>query len=416
VAELSVLHLSTADNIGGSGRSAYKIHDGLRRLGVRSRMLVGVKVTSDPDVGTVSRGWRKALDRAAEAATARLGGQYLFIPSSNALLSHPWFKEADVVQIYNTHGGYFSHSVLPALSREKPVVWRLSDLWPMTGHCAYPGDCEKWRTGCAGCPDLQTYPSIPFDTAGWLWRKKERLYRDSRLHVVAPSEWIRRMAAASPLLAPCPRSVIVNGVDVNLFRVMDKAACRDELKIPTEKKAVLFSAHVLTDNPRKGGSHFIEAVNALPEALRDQTAVLLVGEGAESWGRDLRCEVWRHGFVREDARLAAIYNAADVLAHPAVVENLPNSVLEAMACGLPAVAFDTGGVGEIVEHGRTGLLSPAKDTAGLAKNLAALLTDDALRRRLSAAGRVRVLERHTADGQARAFLNLYTTLVSHAAA
>ena len=132
---LNVLHISTSDNLGGSGRAAYRIHTGLKNLGVRSRMLVGMKVTNDPDVDLIARGaFIQTLDDWSNRITGRLSYQYLFSPSSITLLRRPWVREADVVQLYNSHGGYFSHTVLPLLSRRRPVVWRLSDMWPRTGH------------------------------------------------------------------------------------------------------------------------------------------------------------------------------------------------------------------------------------------------------------------------------------------
>ncbi|HEV2761363.1 MAG TPA: hypothetical protein VGV38_00110 [Pyrinomonadaceae bacterium] len=134
---MNVLHISTTDNLGGSGRSAYRVHTGLRRLGVRSRMLVGTKATDDPEVDLIAGRRLGKLDEAFNRLTGRLSWQYLFYPSSLALLRHPWLRAADVVQLYNTHGGYFSHTVLPLVSRRRAVVWRLSDMWPMTGHCAY---------------------------------------------------------------------------------------------------------------------------------------------------------------------------------------------------------------------------------------------------------------------------------------
>ena len=123
---LSIVHFSTADGEGGSARSAHRIHSALRRRGHRSRMLVKYRVLEDEDVDTVAG----------------------------------------------------SDRLLPRLGRRAPIVWRLSDMWPMTGHCAYAGSCERWQAGCGRCPDLASYPAIGLDTTGFLWRQKRRLYRN----------------------------------------------------------------------------------------------------------------------------------------------------------------------------------------------------------------------------------------------
>ncbi len=150
---LSVLHISESDAAGGAARAAYKIHRGLNGLGHRSRMLVGRKATGDADVRRLKRNdlWR-AADRACGAVLNSLSLQYAFYPSSFGVARDEWFRSADVVQLHNLHGSYFSFTALPVLSRRRPIVWLLHDQWALTGHVAYSLDCERWRTGCGSCP------------------------------------------------------------------------------------------------------------------------------------------------------------------------------------------------------------------------------------------------------------------------
>ena len=141
----SILHLSHFDEYGGSARSAQKVHRGLRELGIRSRMLVGHKDGNDPDVRRIARSDAIALaDRVAHRAADQVGLQYVANASSFLLKRDPWFREADVLQLYNIHGGWFALTALPRLARAKPIVWRLSDMWAMTGHCGYSLDSERW--------------------------------------------------------------------------------------------------------------------------------------------------------------------------------------------------------------------------------------------------------------------------------
>ena len=122
------------------------------------------------------------------------------------------------MQLYNTHGSYFSHTALPLLSRLRPVVWRLSDMWAFTGHVAYSYDCERWRHGCGSCPYLGEYPALSRDTTAALWRWKNAVYKRSKLTIVAPSRWIERLASESPLLSRFPIVRIPNGIDLERFR------------------------------------------------------------------------------------------------------------------------------------------------------------------------------------------------------
>jgi len=135
---LDVLHISESDAAGGAARAAYKIHRGLNGIGHRSRMLVGRKVTRDADIRRLKRNvaWR-AADREAGSVLDAVDLQYVFYPSSFGVVRDDWFRAADVVQLHNLHGSYFSFTALPALSRRRPVVWLLHDQWAMTGHVAY---------------------------------------------------------------------------------------------------------------------------------------------------------------------------------------------------------------------------------------------------------------------------------------
>lgn len=406
---LSVVHFSTADREGGSARSAYRIHDGLRRRGHRSRMLVGHKITDDPDVDTVSGGSSlRRLDHVANSVTTRLGLQYQVVPSSNRLLRHPWLEKPDVIQLYNTHGGYFSHRFIPVLAQRAPIVWRLSDMWPMTGHCAYAGTCEKWRVGCGGCPDLSAYPPVGRDTTGYLWRQKQRLYRRSRITVVAPSSWIEDIARSSPLFTDAAIVRIPNGLDQSIFRPLDRGAARSIFNLPYGKTALLFSAHVAGANPRKGTHLLEEALHRL--GPRDDVMILVAGVGSEKWVGRVPQEVFPLGYLEDDRLLAAAYAAADIVLVPSAVENLPNSVIEAFSCSRPVVAFDVGGIKDAVRDGETGFLVPAGDAALFAQAVARLIDNKATQDEFGQRALHMANQEFSAEVQAARFEELYLSM------
>jgi len=406
---LSVLHFSAADTVGGAARSAYRIHSGLRGRGHVSRMLVGLRASSDADVDTVWSGETGRLaNRLADEVTRRLGWQYVYVPSTRRVLAHPWVAEAQLFQLFVTHAGYFAQRMLADLSARAPVVWRMSDMWAFTGHCAYSGACQRWREGCGACPDLATWPAIGRDTTAKLWRMKEDLYRRSRVTIVAPSSWIERLAKESPLLGRFPVRRIPNGIDLERFRPGARAEARRALDIDPAAEVVLFVAHGLDANPRKGSEDAIEALRRL--GARPRTQVLLAGAGGGSWTGRLPQPIRLLGFVTDEARLAQVYAAADVLLAPSRVENLPNVALEALASGVPVVAADAGGMRDAVRHMETGWLAPVGDPQALAEGLRWLLDDAALRARLGAGAR-RLAEREFArDTEVARFEALYREL------
>ena len=408
---MNIVHFSTSDSEGGSARSARRIHEGLRKLGHDSHMLVGTRATTDAEVDTVhGGGLGRIADRVAEETTRRMGLQYLWYPSGRRVLDHPWVRGAEAIQVYNTHGGYLSHRILPALARRAPLVWRLSDMWAVTGHCAYAGPCERWRTGCGACPDLATHPSLPLDTTRFLWRMKQRIYARARPTIVAPSRWLEGIARASPLFAGLSIRRIPNGVDRTVFRAVPSAAAREVLGLPPDRPIVLFSAQVLDDNTRKGSADAIAACRAL--AGRAEFDLALVGIGGESWRSRVPQRVHTLGYIREDRLLAAAYAAADVTVAPSTVENLSNSILESLACGTPVVATDSGGIREAVRHGETGWVVAAHRPEALAEGIAALLGDDALRRRLGEAGMALIDAEFSAAREVSEFAALYAALAA----
>jgi glycosyltransferase involved in cell wall biosynthesis len=400
-----VLHISAADAEGGAARSAFRIHDGLRTLGWSSRMLVGVRRTGDADVRPLKRNvaWR-AADRACAAVLDRLDLQYVLYPSSFGVALDPWFRESQVVQLYNVHGSYFSHSALPVLSRRRPLVWRLSDMWALTGHVAYSYDCERWRHGCGSCPYLGEYPRLRRDTTAVLFRWKDAVYRRSRITVVAPSRWLEEIARESPLLGRFPVRRIANGLDLQVFRPHPRDEARRALGLDPERPVVLFSSLERNDR-RKGGDVLAGALSSLDD-LDFQLAVL--GPEASGLGR----EVAALGTIRDDERLALAYAAADVFVLPALAENLPNVAVESIACGTPVVASAVGGIPDAVRDGETGLLVPPARAPELAGAMRALLADDELRARLARQARAVAEAEFAAERESGEYAALYEELLA----
>ena len=407
---LSVLHISAWDNLGGSGRSAYRLHTGLKRMGVRSRMLVSWKATDDPDVGLMNGGWVGRLDKLCGRVVDFASLQYLFYTSSYLLPYRTWFREADVIQLFNTHGGYFSHTALAAISRRRPVVWRLSDMWPMTGHCSYSYECERWKTGCGSCPHLSEYPRLRMDTTALLWRIKRRVYANCRLTIVVPSKWIHRLASESPLLNRFPIHLIPNGIDLEVFRPTPKKSARERVGIDPNSRVVLFSAGSILLH-RKGASFLKEALKQLAQQGMQNVIVFIVGEDTDKWNSDISFPVKALGFVHDDQELAQVYSAADLFVLPTLAENFPNGILESMACGTPVVSFNVGGVPEAVRHMETGYLAAYQDAGDMAQGIQLLLGDPDLRLRMSRRCREVAEREYSLDLQSRRFLTLYRDLL-----
>jgi glycosyltransferase involved in cell wall biosynthesis len=172
-------------------------------------------------------------------------------------------------------------------------------------------------------------------------------------------------------------------VDAGTFRPFDKSVARDLLHLPPDKKIVLFGAHYLTD-PRKGMPLLMNALHALKERIKndpkieiDNVFLLIAGLNARQALQSLTELPFASkfaGHLDSDVLMALAYQAADIFICSSVEDAGPMMVAEAMLCGLPVAAFETGGAPDIIKHRQTGYLAKLGDTADLANGIYFLLT------------------------------------------
>ncbi|MBN1558249.1 MAG: glycosyltransferase [Lentisphaerae bacterium] len=380
---MNILHINETADAGGAAISLWRLHRALQEAGHASRVLVGWTARRGPDVAALGR--QSFVSKLGYHGFNLLGLNYVGILNGRRVLRHPFVREADVIHLHNLHGGYLSYRLLPRLSRAAPLVWTLHDMWALTGHCAHGLDCVRWRAGCGRCPYPRLYPPIRRDATRWEWRLKRRLYRRARITAVCPSLWLTGLAREA--LADCmPVRHVPHGVDTTRFRPADRGASRRALGLPADRKVVLFAAQDV-DNPYKDAPLLYAALRALDPALRERSLLLVVGGGGRGAPPETHLPVRRLGAVRDEAVLAQAYAAADVVAHPTRADNQPLVVMEALACGVPVVATEVGGIPEMVRHGETGLLAAPGDADGFRAGLEALLDDPARAAAMGARGR-----------------------------
>ncbi len=399
-----ILIVNTADQGGGAERFVTQLAEGLRRRGIESRLIVGDKQTDDPSVVPIfqspfvdhrpyaGRGFRirKAL---LEAAHERLGIENFFHPYSRHLLSMSGAKPPDLVFLNNLHGGYFDLRILRDLGHRVPVVIRLSDCWLFTGHCALPLQCERWLSGCGRCPDLSLPPAVKRDATRFNLGRKKRIYNGSRFSVVTSSEWLLDRARRS-VLAPAIRGhkVIPNGVEINTFKPGSQAAARRRLDIPANEFVILFVANLGYANPYKDYRTIEESARLLGRNTEmPPTRLIVVGQGGA--GKVLgSVRIDFRDYCANPAEVAEYYQAADMYLHAAIEETFGSVIVEAMACGLPVVATNTGGIPEVVTDD-TGIVVPPHDPPAMAEAIRNLMNHPDRRRRMGREGLTRARAR-----------------------
>ena len=332
------------------------------------------------------------------------GFLYRFLPlEAHFILKKSREISPDIIHLHNIHGGYFQTNLLPKLSKIAPVVWTFHDMFPITGHCAYSFECEKWKSGCGNCERLDIYPSIKKDRTKFLWNYKNKIFNSADFTIVTPSLWLKKCVEQSFLKNKDIR-LIYNGIDLENFKKTDKSESRKELGLPDSKKIVLFSANGGVKNPFKGGEFVFQAF----EKLKNRRDILFLNIGGE--GKQ-KSENWLdYGYVNDPKTMAKLYSAADVYLFPTLAETFGMTIVEAMSCGLPVVTFETGGVPEIVENNKTGFVVEYKNEEMLSSTLEKLLDDGDLRQKMSE-NALEVSKKFSSDRMALDYMKLYEELL-----
>ncbi|HZR35831.1 MAG TPA: glycosyltransferase [Nevskia sp.] len=381
---MKVLHVSHADVRGGAPRAAHRIHQGLRKSGIDSHMLVLKKYGDDPTVHInaspltrIRAGVFNKIERSLVALQKDGNPVYHSLGLFGSGLVK-WIEDfdPDVVNLHWVNSGTLSIREIGTL--RVPVIWTLHDMWAFSG-CAHYDDPKselRWQQGFTRTNRPGSLRGIDLDRL--VYSLKQRAWRRAAISVVTPSRWMGECARGSRLFAGRPCRVIANGVDTALYTPARRDEARRLWGIAPDQKVLLFGAMLSTADPRKGFHLLTRALELGAEALRELDCGLLVfgaPEGSvptEIHGLPVRCI----GVVNDEERLASAYAAADVLAAPSMQENLPNTVVEAMASGTPSVAFDIGGLRDLIEHRVNGYLAAPFDPADLARGITELLSQD----------------------------------------
>lgn len=412
---MKILMLSTFDTRGGAAIAARRLHTGLRRIGIDSRMLVQEKGGDDPFVIEPATPLRRALSAfrpMLDSLPLRQYPQRQRITFSPAILPDRLNREItklspEIVHLHWVAAGFLRIETLAKLNR--PLIWTLHDSWPFTGGCHLPFDCLRYREACGACPTLGS--ARDSDLTRRIWNRKRKAWENLDLTVIAPSRWLAECAGASALFRQKRIEVLPNGLDTNRFRPIDKGTARDILSLPRDRKLLMFGGVHAASDPNKGFQYLADALRKLSaQGWGEKAEVLVFGSTEPDQAPDFGLKCHYLGHVHDDVTTALLYCSADIFVAPSTQENLPNTVMEAAACGTPSVAFAVGGLPDLVEHGRTGWLARPFETDDLAKGIAALLVDDEKRTDMGYAARNKVVSQYALERIARRHAELYEEL------
>lgn len=404
-------------NRGGASGAAYRLHQGLQQLDCPSQMLVQTKFSDDSRVITSDKSYDKFI--AKLQINERIDNLLLrgYSRRSNTIFSPQWFPDTvgtkiqeldtDIINLHWICRGFLRIETLARLSC--PLVWTFHDMWAFTGGCHYSGECDRYRESCGACPQLGS--DCENDLSRWIWRRKAKAWKNLNLTIVAPSQWMANCARSSALFQNRRVEVIPNSLNTEIYKPLDRRIARSRLNLPENKQLVLFGAQDVGD-PRKGFSLLQAALQDLSRAgWSDRLELVIFGTVQSLQQFELGFKCHRLGKLNDDVSLALLYAAADVFVACSLQDNLPNTVVESFACGTPSVAFNIGGLPDIIDHQDNGYLAQPYESEDLARGIAWVIDRPERHQRLSNCARQKAEREFTMAVQARRYASLFAQLV-----
>lgn len=408
IADIRVLHVVGGRLAGGAARGARILSDELRRQGVNSTILCADPAIDAQEEGhySVASGlWRRARHVARSMGEKRPGrrvgdGSALFSPGRHGcdLTKHPAYEAADLIHLHWINGGMLSVEGIGRI--QKPMVWTLRDMWPFTGGCHYALDCTGYTRSCGACPQLGSNAADDL-SADVLQRKNASFSSDTTYVGISP--WITEAAASSSLLSGRDIRTILNCIDTSAFYPTPREEARARLGLPQTGRIVLSGA--LFHKDRYKGHDLLRQAKEMLSHSDFRNASF----GALQQDEDIDFDF---GTVTDDRKLRDIYAASDVLVFPSIQEAFGKVAAEAMACGVPVVAFDATGPKDIVTHKTTGYAARPFEAADLAAGVKWCLEDPARHRELSENAAKDARARFAPEIAAQAYMDLYREKLS----
>jgi len=348
---MKVLHLVGGSLSGGAARGAYCIHTGLKELGIRSMILTNSRTTlGDSSVVTINTGLKTRL-------LAILRGRFESLPLnlyrrrrseiySTGFCGYdftqtPEYKEADIIHLHWINAGFVNIKHLSKV--EKPIVWTMHDMWPMTGGCHIAMDCDRYTSLCGKCPRLNS--KTRWDLSRFVINRKKK-YLPRKLVPVGISSWLSDKAKTSFLLHSFDLTTIHNTVDTKTFFPVEKSMAREILRVPKDRKIICVAAQNLMD-VWKGFGKFLQAIELLD---KNEYFLCIMGNCEQSLISQTGFDYKYFGFLQDNISIQLVYSAANVFVAPSIIESFGRMLIEALACATPVVCFDATGPKDIIDH------------------------------------------------------------------
>ena len=414
---MKVIHVISADKGGGAARATVDINNALNKAGINSDVLVQKKFSFDKHIHTTTKTiiqrihffFRFWFDYILILFfTKQTRGRFSFPIWGINLSKESLIKEADIIHLHWINQGYFSLNTFEKLAiLNKTIVWTLHDMWAFTGGCHYSGGCAKYISECKNCPSLKF--NFGNDFSNKIFLDKILTYKSLDINIVTCSKWLADEAKKSYLFQNKKITTIPNPIDPGIYKPVDKNIAREKLGLPKNKLLILFGTMNLKET-RKGFVYLKKALQTINHDLKEKTELFVFGSSNAKDLDDINLKANFLGRISETDKLVYCYNAADVFVSPSIEDNLPNTVMESLSCGIPVVAFNIGGMPDMIDHKTNGYLAEPGDHISLAEGILWIIQNQEKKEMLSLNARKKVLENFIPEKIADMYLTFYKSL------
>lgn len=417
---MKITIVSTTDIRGGAAIAASRLFKTIHQYLPETRMLVQKKLGTSSFITELNQTFfRKAInsinfyfERISFIVRARSKNVWFDFSPSNfgrSISNLPEIKDAEIIHLHWVNHGFLSLRGIHGLAETgKKIVWTLHDMNTFTGGCHHSGLCDNYMKECGNCFFLK----IPFknDLSHRVYQRKLGLFNRDRFCFIAVSNWMAEKARKSSLIGNCRIEVIPNPLDTEIFKPAEKNNIRRELGLPNDKFLILFGAANVTDK-RKG---FVYLMQALEEIIKTRPEISqsfgLITFGKSGVIENFPVMLFPQAYLKDDQSVAMLYQAADMFITPTIEDNLPTTVMESLGCGTPVVAFNTGGIPDMIEHKVNGYLAEQKNIQDLISGILWVETHPEIDK-IKANCRRKALENFALNVVAEKHFNLYRSLI-----
>ena len=271
-------------------------------------------------------------------------------------------------------------------------------------------NANRYTKSCGTCPQLAS--TRDWDLSRWVWQRKAKAWKNLNLTIVTPSVWLAKCARESSLFKDKQVKVIPNGLDINTYRPINKKLARELLHLPQNKQLILFLSLRATSDQRKGFHLLKPALQELSQAgWQEKLELMVVGASRPEKPPELGFKSHYLSTLKDDMTLALAYSAADAFIAPSVQDNLPNTVLEAIACGTPCIAFKIGGMPDMIEHQQNGYLAEPYKIEDFSRGVAWVLENDERHQKLSYRAREKAEQEFSSKILASRYSSLFNEIL-----